>query len=104
MRWKAVMVGLALMFATLTGCKQQCFLTECDYNHYTREMNLPANLEGNPEVAVVPSGLEVGAPATVDQPERPARYLTLNEAIALALEQGRIGIASDRALGTFDDT
>ena len=30
MRWKTVVVGLALGFAATVGCKQQCFITEPD--------------------------------------------------------------------------
>ena len=32
------------------------------------------------------------------------RYLTLNEAIATGIERGRVGLANDRLLGTFDET
>jgi outer membrane protein TolC len=101
MRWKQCLVVLALMLAVVSGCKQQCFLTECDYNHYRNEMNLPANLDTNPEVAAVPVGAGNPPPRTILDPDRPIRYMTLNEAIALGLENGKVGSGTS---GTVDDS
>jgi outer membrane protein TolC len=100
MRGKTLLTCLALALALTVGCKQQCYLTECDYEHY-HHLALP-NLECNPAVSVLPSATNVGAPPTVDNPERERRYLSLNEAIAIGLEYGTIG---NRLLtGTTDDT
>ncbi len=100
MRWIAVSVVLVLAFFSVVGCKQQCFLTECDYDHY-RSLGLPANAEyGQPPIT--PEWVDVKAPATVDFPERPIRYLTLNEAIAIALERG--GVGSLGLNGTFSES
>lgn len=90
MRWKHVGVGLALILAGALGCKQQCFLTECDYEHYCN-IGLTKRLECDPTVSIQPATLTVPTPATVLDPERKPRYLSLAEAIALALEQGRVG-------------
>src|SRR5262249_5466599 len=90
MRWKPVAVGLALIVAGVIGCKQQCFLTECDYEHY-RHLGLTPQLEKDPMVTIQPATSTVPAPATVLDPERKPRYLSLAEAIAMALEQGRVG-------------
>src|SRR5947209_20564924 len=89
MRWKTMVLGLALSLGLNTGCKQQCFLSECDYHHY-REMGLP-DLECSPTASIVPSGSNIGAPATVLNPEREVRYLSLPEAVAMALEAGTVG-------------
>jgi outer membrane protein TolC len=90
MRWKQVVVGLALIVTGVAGCKQQCFLNECDYSHY-RELGLPEKLEYDPSATFKPMSTAVMRPATVDDPERPPRFLTLAEAIAIALERGNIG-------------
>jgi outer membrane protein TolC len=90
MRWKTMMVGLALGLAAAIGCKQQCFLSECDYNHY-RDIGLPPNLECSPAAAITPATSIIAAPATVLSPEREIRYITLTEAIAMGLERGTIG-------------
>lgn len=91
MRWKELLVGLALAVAVTAGCKEQCYLHECDRDHYLQGMGLPPNLDCNPEASLVPSGLDPRAPATVDDAEREPYYLTLNEAIALAIEHGTVG-------------
>src|SRR6516225_463664 len=91
MRWKTAVTGLALALVSAVGCKQQCFLSECDYNHYCRDLGLPPNLACDPSVSVIPPTSQIGAPATVNNPERPVRYLSLAEAIAMALERGTPG-------------
>src|SRR5690349_20507335 len=101
MRWKECLVGLALMLAVISGCKQQCFLTECDYEHYRHEMNFPANLDSSPEVDAVPRGVDTPSPATIHNPERTSQYVTLNWCISQALEHGKIGSGLS---GTVDDS
>src|SRR5262249_4786920 len=91
MRWKHVTVVLALTLAAVAGCKQQCFLTECDYEHYQKIALTPRNLESDLKAWIEPATVAAPQPSTVLDPERKPRYLTLAEAIALALEQGRIG-------------
>jgi outer membrane protein TolC len=89
MRWKTVLAGLALGLAATIGCKQQCYINECDLDHYKTLM--PANLEVDPGASIIPSGSNIPAPATVLNPEREIRYLSLSEAIAMALEAGTPG-------------
>src|SRR5437016_6921435 len=91
MRWKQVGAGLALILAGAFGCKQQCFLNECDYNHYRDLSNLGSRIECDPKVSIQPAIATVPKPSTVLDPERKIRYLSLAEAIAIALEQGRVG-------------
>src|SRR5438132_1166380 len=90
MRWKRVGVGLALILAGVVGCKQQCFLNECDYKHYL-DLGMSKRLEFDPTVSIQPTAVTAPAPSTVLDPERKPRYLSLAEAIAMALEQGRVG-------------
>src|SRR5579862_8153018 len=103
MRWKNVVVGLALTVAGATGCKQQCFLSECDYNHY-RDLGLPQKVECDPQISLTPISPPVGAPTTVINPDRPPRFMTLAEAISISLEQGTVGSQLVTQLGTAVDT
>jgi outer membrane protein TolC len=89
MRWKVVVAGLALSFAAVVGCKQYCFMPECDYEHY-RQIGLPSSLECSAE-PISPEPAICKAPSTILDPAREPYYLTLREAIALALEHGTVG-------------
>src|SRR5262245_32251516 len=101
MRWIAVVVGLALTFAATSGCKQQCFLTEAQYHDF---QNLAlSGIACDPGASVAPPSSLVAAPPNVNDPEREPRYLSLREAIAIALEQGTTGLQSTRLPGTADD-
>src|SRR5262245_20460754 len=97
--WKVWAMGLALALAC--GCAQPCFLHEVDYEEF-RHLHLPA-AETDPKLAVTPPPVTVPEPTSVNDPERPPRYLTLAEAIAIALQQGNVGSTSARlsiAVGT----
>jgi len=87
MRWKRVAVGLAVTFACISGCKQQCFLMECDYGHY-KDIGLPPSVECDPNSWIKPAAQLVPPPPTVLDPERPPRFISLAEAVAMALENG----------------
>ncbi len=95
MRWKKWLGGgLALILAASAGCKQNCYLTECDVNKYVANGSLPSGAEGDPTLGVTPSpAAQVPRPSTVDEPERPIRYMSLAEAIAISLQQGNVGTA-----------
>jgi outer membrane protein TolC len=88
-----VLRGLvAVALAGLVGCKQQLFLEPGDYVHAVTA-NLPPNLETNPHAAITPPVVDKHGPdpATVLDPTRPPRFVSLKECIAVALEQGNIG-------------
>jgi outer membrane protein TolC len=103
-RWRTGFLRVGLMVAiALTGCRQQCFLTECDYHEFHQRVGLPVGFENKAEAGVAPVVPLVPDPATVANPEREPRYLTLQEAIAVALENGTIGSQSVRAAGTAGD-
>lgn len=90
MRWKAVIAMFFFALTVTVGCEHSCFVSECDLDHY-RELGLPPNAEGDVASDVIPSGVNVPTPATIDFPERKPRPLTLAEAIAIALENGTTG-------------
>jgi outer membrane protein TolC len=91
MRWITLLVvGLGAALAVAAGCTHPVYLTESDLSHY-REMGLPADLPCSPEASVVPSSAPMSPPATTEAPERPVRYMSLAEALAIALERGTIG-------------
>jgi hypothetical protein len=100
MRWKIVVVGLALTFAVAAGCKQQLFISECDYDHY-KDIGIPPRGECNPDIH--PSKADVPSPPTVLDLNRKERPLTLAEAVSIALEHGTTGIQSVRLFGTAND-
>jgi outer membrane protein TolC len=91
MRWKATVVGLLAALAFAVGCKQQCFLYECDATETYKHLGLTPQLEYDPTPSIVPASANVGKPATIDDSERPPRYLSLAEAFAMSLENGDPG-------------
>jgi outer membrane protein TolC len=91
MRWKVVVTGLALAFLIVAGCKQQCFLNECDYYHYREIMPEKVADACGPGPSVCVPHVDVPQPKTIADPDRPVRYMSLAEAIAIALERGTVG-------------
>src|SRR5438445_367904 len=94
MRWKKVILGLALSAAGLVGCKQNCFIMECDHPHYKDISTAMPRLECDPSMSVTPSIAAIPRPSRVDDPDRKLRFLTLQESFALALENGTTGLQS----------
>ena len=94
-RWTLRLLGLGLAASGLVGCKQQLLKREADDQHYRNQAlklgSLTPNLESDPSVTLTPGEWQMPAPPTVDNPDRPVRHLTLQEAIAIALEQGTTG-------------
>src|SRR5439155_1963610 len=91
MRWKTTVAGLMAALAFAVGCKQQCFLYECDRNATYAGLGLSSRLEVDLSPSIVPATATVGKPATIDDAERPPRYLSLAEAFAMSLENGDPG-------------
>jgi outer membrane protein TolC len=90
MRWKRGVIGLAVVLAAISGCKQQCFLFECDADHYFHDVGLPERVVCDPSSYTQPVTVTTPPPSTVNDAERPPRYLSLAEAVAIALEQGKL--------------
>jgi outer membrane protein TolC len=90
MRWKSLGCGLALLLALAGGCKQQCFMTADDYNSVQTSC-LGQLADCKPDVTCKPLVEQTPAPMTLYDLDRKVRYLTLSEAIAIALETGSVG-------------
>jgi outer membrane protein TolC len=93
---KAVVMGLALVLVATVGCKQQCFLPEPDLDEFHHSAGLPLNAVNDPTLGVAPLIPPVGPPPTPSDPDRQPWYMTLNEAVAIALERGTTGVESVR--------
>ena len=101
-QWAARVVGGLLAAAALGGCKQQLFLEPADYKEAIRA-GIPGKLETDPRDAISPSIVTPGpGPATVLDPSRPPRYISLKECIAIAVERGNIGIQGGIQGGTVN--
>jgi outer membrane protein TolC len=103
MRWTIGLSTLALLMALAAGCKQQCFLLECDKDHYVK--NLAGFLEFDPDASQRPASVvhtNGGTPSTVLDPDRKIRYLSLAEAISISLEQGTVGRITGTGQGIDD--
>src|SRR5262245_44170401 len=102
MRWTKRTWITALLLAALAGCARQCYLKEADAGHYRDDLLGALEYKtqaSDPRMAnpVLPGCL----PSTVLEPARPPRYLSLAEAIAIALEHGTVG--SQALNGTGND-
>ncbi|HET6575019.1 MAG TPA: TolC family protein [Fimbriiglobus sp.] len=90
-RWARRLVGGVLGLAAVGGCRQQIYLEPQDFQAQINNVEL-RKLENEPLAGYTPLAAPSGhAPATVLDPSRPPRLLTLKEAMAIALEQGNIG-------------
>ncbi len=90
MRWKSRIGVLALLLAAAAGCKQRVFMTQDVWDTY--QGLVPANLPNNPSVGAEPTIPPTGEPENLYNLERfKIRYLSLKEAVAIALEQGTVG-------------
>ena len=92
---------LALVLAFAAGCKQRAFLTETDENNSTT--SLLDHMQNKTDLVAQPLIPPVKAPPTLDDLDRKVRYFSLAEAVALALEQGRVGQPSLLFPGTALD-
>ena len=90
MRWKLLCRGLALMLAGVVGCNQTYYVTPDDLAK-VKDLGLPNNLAENPFIAVEPVTQRSNEPSDIRTPDRPIRFMSLAEAIAIALEQGTVG-------------
>lgn len=100
-RWH-VPGGLAvlLLIGALSGC-QPTFMTKEMYQE--AHAPLSRDLENNSCPITEPLSSMTPAPATVNRPDRPPRYLTLQEAIAISLENGHASGRAGGGLGFVDN-
>src|SRR5579862_210197 len=102
-RWIVTFLGLLATMGMTTGCQQKCFISEKDF--YEHHM-LPAGLEDDTTACIHPAFDPTSAPPTIDQPDRPAKFISLEEALAISLENGSSGSKNGGANtpGTVDDS
>jgi outer membrane protein TolC len=107
-RLRPALLGAALTLAGLAGCKQQFFERERDIDHFTTEatkLGAPPDLGHDRSPTVMPGNWDFAEPKTPDHADRPIRYMTLMEAISIALEQGTTGFLTlNGGLGTANET
>lgn len=88
--WTHLLAG-GLAAAGLSGCTKTIFVEPGDHKEALR-IGIPDRLETHPHDPIAPSMVDPGVnPATVLDPSRPPRYLSLKEAIAVAVEGGNLG-------------
>lgn len=95
-----MLTGLAL--CVLTGC-QPVYLTREVYTQAHSDL-LPKPIEKDHSPITDPITCMTPTPPTVNAPDRPARYLTLQEAIAIALENGNPSGRAGAGRGLIDDS
>src|SRR5258708_29280817 len=108
MPWKSWIRGLMLILvslipAFLVSCQKLCFLTEADYqeNHLR---DLPPCVETDPSLSLTALAGTTPPPTTVIDTKRNVRYLSLREAVAIALEHGTVGSQSVTTPGGASDS
>lgn len=100
--WKRWTACFIVILASALGCQKQCFLSESDFQN-ALPGGIPANLESDPSYSIVPPAGTIPSPTTVDDSKREPRYLSLREAIAIALENGTVGSENPASPGQSTD-
>ena len=88
-RWNKWVCGV-VMAVSASGCAKQLYMTP-ETQQLASSIGLPADLATNPNIVATPDVSDHKAPPTVLEANREARYMTLQEAFALALERGTVG-------------
>ncbi len=93
-------IGILLSALTLVeGCADPSLFQEPAWQHVYEQASVPPTLETKPEAFLKPTRPFEPSPPTVLDPERTPHHLSLNEAVALALEHGTVGVQSVRVPG-----
>jgi outer membrane protein TolC len=104
MRWNARLAAIGLLAAALVGCRQQCFMSEADYNSCSTHPGLiPDNLASDLHQSITPALGTTPKPMDVTDVNRKVRYMPLSEAIAMSLEGGDVGSQSPLFPGVVND-
>ena len=98
MRGFATISSLLVLLAAFVGCQSHYMLPPNPHFDYSLKLadlpDAPPNIDGE---------FSTRDPATVENLNRKPRYMSLGEAIALALEQGTVGSQSVRNAGFSND-
>ncbi|MBI3411374.1 MAG: TolC family protein [Planctomycetes bacterium] len=101
--WFASVLVLTSAFLGMAGCARQCFVSEQTLSTFNQ--TALTDLEyANPRENAPPLQGPIASPPTVDYPDRPPRFLSLQEAIALALENGTASGRGGAGTGLVDDS
>ncbi|WP_020471717.1 TolC family protein [Zavarzinella formosa] len=98
-RWKKWLFG-AVMAVSATGCTKQLYMTP-ETKDLATSIGLPPDLATNPNIVATPDVADHKAPSTVLEANREPRYMTLQEAFALALERGNVGTQQGSNFGNL---
>jgi outer membrane protein TolC len=104
-RWQQWLMGsfLTLGSAGLSGCVKPLYMTP-ETQHLVSTVGIPADLPTNPNVSAAPDVTGHKPPPTVLDANRDPRYMTLQEAISIALERGSRGNASAFLFQNFNQS
>ena len=102
-RWRKWMGTAALVAgaAGLGGCTRPLYMTP-ETQHLVSSVGIPPDLATSPAVAGIPDVSGHSAPPTVLDANREPRFMTLQEAMAIALERGNRGNASSFLFQNFN--
>ena len=100
---QAVYCLLPIAVISLVGCGQKIYMTPSDEEHYTNALGIPPRFENEPHASIVPSMRGTPAPMTINDTDRKIRYMSMAEAVAIALEQGNVGSQSSLFPGIVND-
>jgi outer membrane protein TolC len=100
-RWLVGALGLGLVLGMTTGCNRQCFLNKEVFDQANSGLLLP-NLDEPGAYTHAPITAQVPTPPNVSSPDRPARPLSLQEALAIALENGTASGRAGAGQGIYD--
>lgn len=98
-RWNKWVVAV-ILGTGVTGCTKPLYMTP-ETQQIAATVGLPADLATNPNVVATPDVADHKAPATVLEANREPRYMTLQEAFALALERGNVGTQQGGGFGNL---
>jgi outer membrane protein TolC len=103
MHWLARTCGVLILLALAAGCGQQCFLSKEVFCQAHTNL-LPESAETDAAILHKPLTTPEGAPPDVNYPDRPPRPMSLEEAIAISLENGLASNRTGPGSGLVDDT
>ncbi|HKB04466.1 MAG TPA: TolC family protein [Gemmataceae bacterium] len=93
-RWhKWVVAAVLAATGALGGCTKPLYMTP-ETQTIATSVGLPADVATNPNVTAIPDVSDHKAPPTILDSNREPRYMTLQEAMAIALERGTRGQGS----------